>query len=220
MSNVLLFGGGLQSLSLARGLVQRGHWVQNIGDEKSVGKYSKFITKFQSIDLNTITSKDINIYVQSNSIDVIIPTEDEYAEWLSLHKQEIKFTSCAIVDPELFGKVINKSSLLDACKKYNIPHPRTIAIDTDKLEESDKYIGFTALIKPDISNGSRGISLVSSLEELKIKAPQIIDHYGTASLQEYIHNPSHYYNAMLYRYSDGSYSQGAKKCNGWHRDDG
>ena len=73
--------------------------------------------------------------------------------------------------------------------------------------ESARGMKYPALIKPSVSNGARGIVKVENESELLEKAPDIIRGYGECALQEFIDNPSHYYNAMLYRYEDGSWNE-------------
>lgn len=208
-TNIILFGGGLQVLSLARGLKNPDTRIINIGDKHSVGRYSHFIDKFYKIELNEI---DVHIFIKflsSIHADVIIPTEDEYAEWLSENKIVIeKHTGakCAIVNPDLLKTVITKSSLLEICKANGIPHPKNAKLNFDNVNTVASYVGFPSLIKPDISNGSRGISKVNNIIELQSKLRETISKYGDCSLQEFIYNPNHYYNCMLYRYSDGTYA--------------
>lgn len=209
MESVLLFGGGLQTLSLARGLYKSDFKVFIAGEKNSVGRHSRFINGYKVFLLQNSAISDLIYYVNDKGIKAIIPSEDEFAEWLSIHRDEIeKATSakCAIVDSVLLSKVMNKSSLLTLCKEHNIPCPKTEPIYIKDLEAVANRVGFPALIKPDISNGSRGISAVRNIDELKQKAPQIAANFGQCSLQEFINNPHHYYNAMLYRYADGTYS--------------
>lgn len=207
MSTILLFGGGLQSLSIARGLSENGHRVINMSDNRSVGKFSRFIDTFICINLDGLLPDVVEVLLEKNGVDVIIPLEDEYTEWLSTYKDEIEEKiGCKVASPDinLFKKVINKLSLLDFCREKNIPHPITIPIDTRPLESSFRDFKFPALIKPNVSNGSRGICKVENYDELVAKATDIASEFGSCTLQEYIEN-DHYYNVMLYRYQDGSF---------------
>ena len=209
MANVLLLGGGLQSLSIAQGLSFENKNIINLAEKHAVGKHSNYITKFISID--KIEDLDVDKMIDlviNDKVEVIIPTEDEYAEWLSKNKTIIEShskTICAIVDIDLFRKVIDKQSLLNICAINKIPHPETISIDSNAPENISKFNKFPALIKPNISNGSRGIAYVKNIEEYQNKIKGIIQKYGDVTLQEFIDNPNHYFNAMLYRYADGSF---------------
>ena len=208
MSNILLLGGGLQTLSLARGLRRFGNAVYNIADNRSVGKYSRYVDLFVGCSINELTDIFIVKFAKEHDINVIIPTEDEYAEWLSENKDSIQAgcsVRCAVMSVDIFKRVINKSLLMKECRLAGVPHPLTIPLMVNSLDEAAKAVGFPALIKPDVSNGSRGICRVESIDRLKAKAPTILEEYGPCSLQEYIGNKHHYYNAMLYRYADGTW---------------
>ena len=210
MSTIIIFGGGLQSLSLARGISNCNHRVICIADKHSPCKYSNYIDKFLEIDLKNYSVEKCLNDIKDTKATVIIPTEDEYAEWLSKNRHTIEHNSeclSAIVDNTLLSQVIDKSKLLEFCKKNDIPHPTTFKVTEENVDEAVQRVGFPSLIKPDISNGSRGIVPVNTIEELKEKLPKITKQYGNCSLQEYIHNPNHYYNCMMYRYKDGSFGQ-------------
>ena len=207
MSTILLFGGGLQSLSIARGLSEKGHRVINMSEKKAVGKFSRFIDTFIRVDLDRLLPDVVEVQIQKNRIDAIIPLEDEYTEWLSTYKNRIEDkTGCKVASPniDLLKKVINKSSLLGFCQEKGIPHPITTPIVFCHIESSLRDFEFPALIKPNVSNGSRGICKVENYDELVAKATCIASEFGACTLQEYIEN-DHYYNVMLYRYQDGSY---------------
>jgi len=209
MVNILLFGGGLQTLSISRGLKDRHRFVINVADRHAVGRYGRYVDKFFEIDLNCYTADDLISLIKATSVDVIIPMEDEYAEWLSLNKKKIEDETdakLAVVDYSLFGKVINKCILLSECEKHGIPHPKTFPLILDNMEETASKLLYPVLIKPDISNGSRGIVRVDNAEELIRKAPGILNEYGSCTVQEFIEQ-SYYYNVMLYRYADGTWGQ-------------
>ena len=195
-------------MSLAKGLKNSNNNVYNCGPHDAVGKLSRFIDLFYPINLTCLKIDELEDFIKDNSINIIIPTEDEYAEWLSENKDKIESSicvKCAIVNNLTLQKVINKSTLLDICKEANIPHPVTCSITKENIEIAAKEVGFPSLIKPDVSNGSRGICKVENIEQLKAKTPDIIDLFGSSSLQEFINQPNHYYNVMLYRYTDGSF---------------
>ena len=214
MSNILLLGGGLQSLSMARGLKECGHRVINFAKPEDVGRYSNFIDEFIGRPFESLGVAKISRLVDRYGINLIIPMEDEYAEWLSEKKRDIEAlgnVKCAVEDYATFSRVLNKASLLGFCKENGVPHPSTASIDPANPAAASATVPMPALIKPDVSNGSRGICRVSSVEELCLKAPQVIKAYGECSLQELIEQ-DHYYNVMLYRYADSTYGPSTVTC--------
>lgn len=208
MNKILLFGGGLQSLSIARGLKGQSSYIINVADGHAVGKYSKYIDEFHKIDINEYDISDLIHFTNNEDIKVIIPLEDDYAIWVSKYKERIENNTNCKVASEIYEKILfvtNKHTLIEFCRVNDIPHPETIEIPDNNNYESLANFSYPALIKPDISNGSRGISLIDNYNELINIAPTITARYGSCSLQEYIDN-NHYYNVMLYRYKDGTYA--------------
>lgn len=210
MARVILFGGGLQMISVARSLKTTGHYVFAITKYDKVAKKSNFIDRYEDIesdrDLHVVTSKLIE-FIHQDRIDVVIPMEDAQATSLSQCKKNIEIKTqarCAVMDWDVFRMVSDKTKLLEFCKINDIPHPRT-ALITDDIDVVAEEVGFPSLIKPSHSEGAKGIVLVNNLEELKEKAPLIISEYGECGLQEYITSKPYYYNLMLYRSQSGEF---------------
>jgi len=206
--NILLFGGGLQILSTARSLKEKGYTVYVAAEHNEVSRKCNFVRQCIDITLDkSFTSKELLNITKEKECSVVIPMEDEYATWLSLNKEAIEAHSnikCAIMDYATFSIASDKSKLMEFCQEHNIPHPRTMPIK-DNYNELSTRIGFPSLVKPGISAGSRGIKLVHNIEELREATRETIAQYGDCSLQEFIPS-NHYYNAMLYRTADGTYS--------------
>ena len=94
---------------------------------------------------------------------------------------------------------------MDLCKVNFIPHPRTQLLTSSYLQEAAGAIGFPALIKPNISVGARGITMVCSLSDLQDKYDGIFRKYGECTLHEYIDTSgAPYYNVMMYRDEKGN----------------
>lgn len=210
MSRILLFGGFVQVLTASASLRQQGHEVFVAAEKDAVAKNAKNIEKYiefaKSGSIDEVCQQLIAL-CQSEDIDVIIPMEDDYSAVLSHIKNRIERETkakCAITDPDTYALVSDKAALLTFCKQHNIAHPRTEPVNNNYkwLEET---VGFPALIKPNHSEGSKGIVLVNDVNELEEKAPAIIAEYGDCTLQEYIQN-DHYYNLMLYRTATGVFS--------------
>lgn len=66
-----------------------------------------------------------------------------------------------------------------------------------------EYVGFPAMIKPNLSAGAKGITKVENLEELEDNYPSIAKSFGACALQQYVEQPDYYYNVMLLRRYDG-----------------
>lgn len=205
MHRILLFGNGLQVLSIARSLSENNHVVFVAGDDTSISRYSRYVTSCCNVSCDAI---DLLIdVIKEKKIDIVIPMEDKWARALSHHKNKIEAETtvkCAICSSDIYDLVESKTLLLEFCKANNIPHPKTEKLSTN-LDDLSENIVFPSLIKPSYSEGARGIKIVYSLEELKEVIHAHIQQYGECSLQEYISN-DHYYNVMLYRSANGTYA--------------
>lgn len=210
MARILLFGGFVQSLTAAASLKAMGHEVVIAAQADPVAKRCRSKEKYIEIRIDESETQVVialTAIVRSERIDVIIPLEDVYAGILSKHKNEIETTTgkkCAVPDWESFLLASNKNSLLAICKEIGVGHPKTESIN-DNYDYLASCVGFPSLIKPNHSEGSKGIVLVNNIDELKVIAPEIIAQYGDCSLQEYVSN-DHYYNLMVYRTASGEYS--------------
>lgn len=210
MAKVLLFGGFVQVLSASASLKAAGHQVIVAAEKDQVAKRARSIKKYFDFNLHLpeeqITMNLIEL-CKSEDINVIIPMEDAYASHLSQNKKKIEESTnsiCAVPDWDVFSLVSDKEKLLSICKDYGIGHPNTAPID-DNYVLLEAEVGFPSLIKPNHSEGSKGIVLVYNKEELQLHAKQIKEKYGDCTLQEYIEN-DHYYNLMLYRSAKGEFS--------------
>lgn len=204
---IAIFGGGLQVLSTARSLNERGYVVDVIGTYNEISKRCRFVNKCTQIDIATLDIDTFVSIINGNDYSIIIPMEDEYARWLSLNKHEVEKNTCArcaVMDYDVFEIANDKTRLMQFCKEHDIPHPKTEIINNN-YEALSNSIGFPALIKPSHSAGSRGIQLVNNILELQMQSQTLIAEYGECALQEYIRSNAYYYNAMLYRTADGRY---------------
>ena len=209
---LLLDGQTVQTISVARSLKQSGCIVTAFIDSKlSYGYVSKFVDKkviCPKITNNIVEYKAFLLaFLYANPQTVIIPLYNDSAEFLSKNKEEIESITTSICAIPEFDKLIiahDKEKLMRICKQYNIPHPRTAHLSMDTIDEVIKYVGFPALIKPNISAGARGIMMVNSKDELIAKYPIVTAEFGECTLQEYVDNTDRYYNVMLFRDNVGN----------------
>lgn len=211
MKVLLLDAHTVQSISVARSLKEKGHEVSGFIESKmSYGYVSRYIDH-KIISPVVLDSFDVYMdflveYLTDNPQDVIIPMYNDSAELLSCNKEliEKRFgTRCAIPKYDTFIKAHDKEKLMDICKEYGFPHPRTAYLCEEKMDEVADYVGFPALIKPNISSGARGIVIVRNEQELQGKFTAIEREFGRCTLQQYVDHTGIYYNVMLYRDSQG-----------------
>lgn len=131
---------------------------------------------------------------------------DDSAELLSRNKAmlEARFSvRCAVPDFPVFDKAHDKWKLMELCRKCGFPHPATERLSEENIEMAAAYVGFPAIIKPNISAGAKGIVQVNSIEDIVRKFPVIYRQFGACTLQHFINHSGIYYNVMLYRSVQG-----------------
>jgi len=215
-SVLLLDADTVQASSMARAFHDM-HWtvIGFITQKISFGNFSRFIDKKIFAPSVITNSNEYSSFffhfLQEYKPSLIVPLYNDSAFFLSQNKKKIeeKFgISCAIETEQQFLRACNKNTLMNICYENNIPHPRTKAISSlTDLKDIADYVGFPALIKPDISAGSKGILRVDSFEALSKVIAGHIQIYGHCSLQEFVESPGFYFTTMAYRNQDGALSE-------------
>lgn len=213
MSKILLLEGeGVQTVCMAKALNKLGHELTALCAQKmSSGYATRYLHhKYKCPDLHhepEAYKEYFYEHLNTYSYDLIIPMIDESAFFLSKEKPTINAlypdTVCAVEDYDTFEWANDKQKLMEVCEKYDIVHPKTRAVTIDTVKEVADYVGFPAMIKPNISAGAKGIKRVSSLEELQESLPSIAEEFGACTLQQYVEQPDYYYNVMLFRTKEG-----------------
>lgn len=219
MSKILLLDGeGVQVVCMARELNKLGHELTALCAQKvSSGYATKYLHhKYKSPNLH-LEAEAFKAYfyehLRKYQYDLIIPMGDESAYFLSREKENVEQqykTLCAVETYSTFELANDKQKLMEVCEKYDIVHPHTRALPSlvsEKFEEflhdTAEYVGFPAMIKPNLSAGAKGITRVENIEELKEKYPPIAKTFGACALQQFVEQPDYYYNVMLFRRRDG-----------------
>ena len=87
-----------------------------LAQSDSTAKYCRFVDRFIAESVEDLTVLALKEFIQRFNIDVVIPTEDEYALWLSHNKNAIENeipVKCAVEGPEKLEMVLNKTTLLN-----------------------------------------------------------------------------------------------------------
>ncbi|MEE1001398.1 MAG: ATP-grasp domain-containing protein [Bacteroidales bacterium] len=202
---ILILGGGLQGLCCGKSFYNKGYIVDIVSNDLQIRK-SKF---FNNIYSNINPTDDSCVYdlLGKECYDVLIPMGDVVVSFLSKNKNKIESIygcKCACPNYDMLSVVEDKNTFMEFCDKNNIPHPTTLPLNSETIEHCIREIGFPSLIKPNYSVGARGITKVDTKTELEKKYLEVIDKFGTCTLQEFIDNNDYYYNVMLYRSRNGN----------------
>lgn len=201
VSVLILAADGTQSLPIAESLCKHGYDVHGFfGHKMSYGYASRYFRHKTIVtsDDEQAFLKTIIDYVKVHGIDVLFPMSDATAELISKNSEVLEKTVKFVAPPyDVFRKGYDKNQLMTACERYGIPHPRTIDLETTGKESIDDNI-FPALIKPNITCGGRGMTLVRSMKDFEEKYENIRSQYGACHLQEFIEAGGRQVKAQLF----------------------
>lgn len=195
---LILDGGAAHAMAIAECLKKSGYGVAVICDDKNeYGYHTKFADeRYLGVDSHKKEYAEFMLeFLKEHQFDVLIPTSDTAAEFMSFHKEELEqLTGVLMPEREVFEKGYDKNNLMTVCRENGFPHPQTIdlnGLEVDKLHEFDRVEGlknfpYPGLLKPNLTSGGRGMTLVRSLEELLEVYPAIHNQYGECHLQQFI----------------------------------
>jgi D-aspartate ligase len=206
---LLLEGHTIEALPVLESLKKKGYHLTVLCDNKmSYGYKSKYPNNKLLKSIYLYDSKEFFDYFidlcKKYKFDVVIPLYDPSAEFLSKNKEILKkYLEFTIPDHSIFANGFEKNRLMEICRKNEFPHPRTSDISLNSLNQTIEYVGFPAIIKPNITSGGRGMSIVNSAEELIRKYESTFKDFGNCTLQEYIPFGGKQYKVQLFRNNKG-----------------
>ena len=190
-TKILLFGiDGTQTLPIAESLYKEGYVLIGIYHDKySYGTHSRFIQERIKLDCSgdKETVDALIKIIKSKGVATVIPFGDKSAEILSKYKDVfIKYVKLTIPDYEVFMSAYDKNRLMALCQDKGYPHPFTVDLSQCRDGAGLKSFPYPALIKPNITTGGRGMTLVNSYDEFRRKIGDIELKYGQCHLQQFI----------------------------------
>lgn len=189
---LILDGGAAHSMAIAECLKKSGYEVAALCDNKNeYGYHSKFMDeRYIGPDSHMDGYAEWMLdFLKEHRFDVLIPTSDTSAEFMSFHKEELlKLTGVLIPDKEIFKKGYDKNDLMKVCRENGYPHPLTIDLSEVSIDDAEAFVSFPypGLLKPNLTSGGRGMTLVNNYEELKAVFPTIHTQYGECHLQQFV----------------------------------
>ena len=192
MKVLLLYGNGTQAIPVIKCLQKAGHTVDAVAEDRyGYGSNSRYLNKcYYFKDVEDVDKYYLYLVklMEKEKYDTIIPMRDENTKLLCKYRDELlQYTQFVVPDDETFERGFDKHKLMEVCQKYGYPHPQTIIVEGEVLDEVDiDSLVFPVLIKPNHTAGGRGMTLVQNKEELLVKFPAIYKQYGDCHLQTYI----------------------------------
>ncbi|WP_321424533.1 ATP-grasp domain-containing protein [uncultured Bacteroides sp.] len=192
---LILDGGAAHAMAIAECLKNSDYSVAVMCDDKNeYGYHTKFADeRYLGADSHEPEYAEFMLgFLKGHKFDVLIPTSDTAAEFMSFHKVELeKLTGVLMPAREVFEMGYDKNNLMTVCRENGFPHPQTVDLrgwNGKKEIEALKNGSFPypGLLKPNLTSGGRGMTLVNSYEELMGGYPAIYAQYGECHLQQFI----------------------------------
>lgn len=200
------------ALSITRALGRNKLDVWVSGNHKKspsfFSKYAKEYFVYPQIKSNSNCALNVLIQkVKKYRPKVFMPILDDALQvYYRNQKQFDLYTSIIpLVKYNEFTYLNTKENYIELAKKKKIDIPHSSVIDKySELKTIIKDINFPCIIKPNVGNGSQGVSLISSKNELHKKFRELKNQKSTITfnpekiiIQEYIPNTLSYFNVLL-----------------------
>lgn len=202
MSKVLILGCGTQGLAIARNLKKVGHIIVLIGERHNYTDTSRYVDSFIFSDDPPSSASFLQLVIntiEKYQIETIIPMGDAASEFLSYNKDVLlSYVQYKMPNYDDWTRGVNKSELMLLCKDKGYPAPFTITNELELFSAEKNKIPFPILIKPNITCGGRGMTLVKSYDELIEKYPRIRAEYGDCHFQQYVKQGGAQVEVQLY----------------------
>lgn len=205
MANILFLGSGTQALAVLRSLHKAGHRLLMLVNETgNYGDVSKFLDKRIVSDLKNTSDGYLGFLkktISEEKIDVVIPTGDSTAEFLSAHREELSpLVHFKMPTFDNFMRGYDKNQLMTLCREKGYPHPLTIDLSKTAYNDPLQFESFPypGLLKPNCTTGGRGMCLINNYDDLVRIYPQIKSQYGECHLQQFIREGGSQVKLQLY----------------------
>jgi len=192
---LILDGGAAHAMAIAECLKKTGYYVAMFCTNKyEYGYHTRFADeRFLGPDSRDEGYFDyMYTFLKEHKFDVLIPTSDTAAEFMSFHKAELsQFTGVLMPERSVFEKGYDKNNLIHICQEHGFPHPFTIDLKSQDVPFSSiasqlKDFPYPGILKPNLTSGGRGMTVVYSFEELIDVYPKIHEKYGECHLQQFV----------------------------------
>ena len=136
--------------------------------------------------------------------DVVLATGEDHTYLLAKHRD--RFTPHArvpIPDLPVFMICRDKSRTMREAARLGVPTPRTFDPDAQPAEAIGRETGFPVVVKPNVSDGARGILFPDSPEALRAAIAATRAAYGPCHVQEFVPHGGTQYKAEILMDADG-----------------
>ena len=191
------------SLPIIESLSTKGMEVHAASHKRvCVGFFSKFVHKrfvYPSpfIDDQSFVHS-LSDYVRREGFDVTFVTGDQTTDLLVKNKDLfIQHTALPLVDLERYVNCRDKTKTMKIAQRIGVPTPKTYYPQDEPIEQLARHLTYPVVLKPNSSDGARGIFYPQSADELLHSYRTTTAEYGPCHVQEYIPHTGRQYKAEL-----------------------
>jgi predicted ATP-grasp superfamily ATP-dependent carboligase len=137
-------------------------------------------------------------FVRQKGFDVSFVTGDRPTDLLVKHRDLFtKHTRLPIVDIQRYVNCRDKTKTMKLAARAGVPTPKTYYPDEEPIEKIAQTLTYPVVLKPNTSDGARGISYPKNSEELKTFYQKTVADFGPCHIQEFIPHAGMQYKAEL-----------------------
>lgn len=202
---LLLNGSSRQILGVLRGLRDIGCHITTVNTSKLDNGYA---SRYPDKKLLVPEERRKDLYgfvldeVRTGQYDVLIPLADSTMEMVTAHAEELsRYVRLPVPSRKTFMKAYDKQNTMVICMDNGIPCPLTKR-DGEDLNAFIEKVGYPFIIKPRAANGSKGLKIIRSREQLDKLLSNAGFHIEEQVVQEFISQTGTQYNTHCF--FDGS----------------
>ena len=135
-------------------------------------------------------------YIKRENYDVTFVAGDRVTDVIAKNKDLLEpHTRIPLVDFDRYSLCRDKSKTMKMAQSLNIPMPKTYFPEEEGIQSVADSVEFPIVLKPNTSDGARGISYPQSKKELFEQYHLTIEQYGPCHIQEFIPQTGMQYKA-------------------------
>ena len=169
IKRVVIIGGHIQALGLARQVYERGLEVVLLLDTKwAVARFSSAVSRcLYYYSDNELADQIAKLSLPQRST-LLFPTNDESVEFLSKHFNEyVDIFALGIPDPSLVELFNDKRKAYQYVTTHGIPCPKCWYPDSmSDVEAKADTLEYPVVVKPVDGTGNKGLSICNNENEL------------------------------------------------------
>lgn len=191
------------ALAIMESLARRGIAVHAASHSRlAVGffsryAYRRFLYPSPVLDESGFVDRIVD-YLRRNEIPVTFVTGDYATFLICKHQDRLRpHTTLPLPDLPTFMKCRDKTATMKLAADLGVPTPRTFDPADSSIEKIAERVAYPVVLKPNVSDGARGISFPADRDELIRNHATTRERYGPCHVQEYIPQTGDQYKAEL-----------------------